>query len=224
MTTIPEVAGSPPQINTAEFCKLTIYNEYGNVANVSVYTFSSAYRVENIGGTDYLPMGGLLAVGTQPRDLRVTSADTSFSLAGVDGNNIYMVLDAKVKGSKLEISRGFYDDNYNLGNVYPRFTGIVTSYAIVENREALDDTYIINVNASSYKTILENRVAGRKTNKSSWQVFNATDGSMNNVYSVANQQFDFGMDASKKAATSSSAPMTHGRFGQPIDTSNIRIV
>lgn len=226
MEYIPEVANSPPSITNAEFVKLTIYNEYGNSANVTVHTFSSAYRAETISGTVYLPLGGLLAVGTQPRDLRVTAADTSISLSGVSGNNIPIVLGTKIKGSKIEILRGFYNNNYVLTNTYPRFTGIITSYAIIEDREGQDDNYVINVNASSYKTVLENRTAGRKTNKSSWQVFNSTDSSMNNVYSISDQQFDFGMDPKKKATTTSAAGFTGagGGFGLPpgFDPMNIR--
>ena len=209
MHNIPEVANSPPRINTAEFVKLTIYNEYGNSANVTVHTFSSAYKAETIDGTTYLPLGGLLAVGTQPRDLRVTSADTSIALSGISGNNIQIVLGTKIKGSKIEILRGFYNNNYALTNTYPRFTGIVTSYGIGEDLETgfngPTDNYTVTVNASSYKVVLENRIAGRKTNKSSWQVYNSNDSSMNNVYSIADQTFDFGADPKKKATTSSSA-------------------
>lgn len=207
MEYIPEVADSPPFINNAEFVKLTIYNEYGNSANVTVHTFSSAYRQETIDGVAYLPLAGLLAVGTQPRDLRVTSADTSISLSGVSGNNMSIVLGTKIKGSKIEILRGFYNNNFILTNVYPRFTGIVTSYAITEDLDNTDniDNFTITVNASSYKVVLENRIAGRKTNKSSWQVFDTTDSSMNNVYSIADQQFDFGMRAKTVPTTGSSA-------------------
>ena len=214
MEYIPEVANSPPSINTAEFVRLTIYNEYGNISNVTIHTFSSAYKAEVISGTTYLPLGGLLAVGTQPRDLRVTSADTSIALSGISGNNIAIVLGTKIKGSKIEILRGFYNNNYILTNTYPRFTGIVTSYGISEDLETQfngsTDNFVVTVNASSYKTVLENRIAGRKTNKSSWQVFNTADSSMNNVYSIADQTFDFGMDAKKKAASSSSST---GGFG-----------
>lgn len=207
MQNIPEVSNNVPFINNAEFIKLTIYNEYGNTANANVYTFSSAYKAETIDGVTYTPLGGLLAVGVQNRDLRVTSADTSISLSGIDGNNIYVVLATKVKGSEIEISRGFYNNNYVLTNVYPRFTGIVTSYNIAEELDVSSDSdnFTVTLNASSYKTVLENRVAGRKTNKTSWQEFNSNDSSMNNVYSIADQQFDFGKDPKIKATTGSAA-------------------
>ena len=164
---------------------------YAYVANI--YTFSSSYKPETIANVTYTPLGGLLSVGVQQRDIRVTSADTSISLSGVSGNNIQLVLDNTIKGSKVEIIRGFYDNNFVLTNVAPRFTGIVTSYNIAEDRQEKDDNYIVTVNCSSYKAVLENRVAGRKTNKQSWQAINSTDSSMNNVYSIADTPFDFGV-------------------------------
>lgn len=210
MENIPEVANNQPLVINAEFVKLTVFNEVGNTANVNVYTFSSSYKSETIGNTTYTPLGGLLQVGVQNRDLRVTSADTSLSLSGIDGNNIYVVLATKVKGSEIEIIRGFYDANYILQNTYPRFTGIVTSYNISEDRSEREDNFTVTINASSYKTVLENRVAGRKTNQQSWQVFNSTDTSMDRVYSIADQQFDFGKDPKTQATTGSAAGTESG--------------
>jgi hypothetical protein len=210
MENIPEVANNQPLVINAEFVKLTVYNEVGNTANVNVYTFSSSYKSETIGNVTYTPLGGLLQVGVQNRDLRVTSADTSLSLSGIDGNNIYIVLATKVKGSEVEITRGFYDANYILQNTYPRFTGIVTSYNISEDRQEREDNFTVTINASSYKTVLENRISGRKTNQQSWQVFNSTDTSMNRVYSIADQQFDFGKDPKSAPVTGSAAGTESG--------------
>lgn len=209
MENIPAVAGNKSLVINAEFVKLTIYNDVSNSANTTIYTFSSAYKPETIDGQIYTPLGGLLAVGVQQRDIRVTSADTSISLAGIPSDNIYAVLDTegKIRGSKLQIIRGFYDANYNLANYAPRFTGIITSYNISEDLNNTDnsDNFTVTINASSFKQILDNRVAGRKTNKQSWQYFNSTDSSMNNVYSISDQDFDFGKAPLKKASTSSAA-------------------
>jgi len=218
MQNIPEVINQPFNIN-AEFIKLTIYNDTSNLADKNVYTFSSSYKAETIGLQEYSPMGGLLAVGVQNRDLRVTSADTSISLSGIDGNNIYVVLDKKIKGSEIEIIRGFYDNNYVLQNTYTRFTGIVTSYNISEDREEKINNFTVTLNASSYKTVLENRIAGRKTNKTSWQVFNSTDSSMNNVTSIAGQNFDFGKKAVSKTDNPSGAAL-EGQIGQELPYNN----
>ena len=194
---IPEVQDTS-QINSAEFVKLTIYNDFSNTANTSTYTFSSAYKLEVIGGTTYLPLGGLLQVGAQNRDLRVTAGDTSISLSGVSGNNIAIVLGTKIRGSEVEVYRGFYNNNQILGNTYLRFTGIVTSYGITEDRAGQEDNFTVAISASSYKTVLQNRIAGRKTNEESWKFFNSTDTSMDRVYSIAGVDFDFGQEPKGK--------------------------
>lgn len=170
----------------------------GTANDVSVLTFSSSYKDETISGNVYYALGGLLAVGSQNRNLRVTSGDTTVSLSGIDGNNIFNVLATKIRGSEMQISRGFYNNNSVLGNVYNRFTGIITSYAISEDREGTEDNFTVSVAASSYKTVLENRIAGRKTNQESWQFFNSTDVSMNQVYSISGVAFDFGQDPKGK--------------------------
>jgi len=214
MDNIPAVANNKPLVNNAEFVKLTIYNEYGNTANANVYTFSSSYQEETIDGQTYSPLGGLLAVGVQQRDIRVTSADTTIALSGVSGNNIYVVLDNKIRGSKLEITRGFYDNNYNLTSNAHRFTGIVTNYQITEERQDQDDNYTVSLMASSFKSVLENRIAGRKTNSESWKEYNPTDTSMDRVPSLADRAFSFGQEPKQGATTQSQAKTDAGQVAQ----------
>jgi len=219
MDNIPAVANNKTNINSAEFIKLTIYNDVANTADTTIYTFSSAYKYETIGDTIYSPLGGLLAVGIQQRDIRVTSADTSISLSGIpsDGsNNMEIVLGTKIRGSKIEIIRGFYDENYDLSSIAQRFTGIVTSYNIGEERHDLIDNFTITLNASSYKSVLQNRVAGRKTNGESWKSFpvSANDTSMDNVYSLADQYFDFGAKPQQGASVQSTASATLAQGNQ----------
>ena len=218
MENIPAVANNKALVNNAEFVKLTIYNEYANTANNNVYTFSSSYKSENIGGTTYTPLGGLLGVGIQQRDIRVTSADTSISLSGVSGNNIFVVLANKIRGSEIELTRGFYDNNYVLSNTAQRFTGIVTSYNITEERQDNEDNFTITLNASSFKSVLENRIAGRKTNSESWKEFNPTDTSMDRVPSIADRQFDFGQTPKQGATTQSQAATDASQVAQDTNT------
>jgi hypothetical protein len=211
MEIIPAVEGNKAYVNNAEFIKLTIYNDYTDPGNVSIYTFSSAYQYETIDGQSYTPLGGLLATGVQQRDIRATSADTSVTLSGIDGNNISVVLANKIRGSELEIIRGFYGgdgnvaNNYNLTSTAHRFTGIVTSYNLTEDRQDDHDNFTVTLNASSFKNVLENRIAGRKTNKNSWQEFNSADTSMDNVYSISGYAFDFGKPVTAKVVNPSSA-------------------
>ncbi len=192
MQNIPQVSNNATQINSAEFVKITVFNDYANTANVSIFTLSSSYKDEVIDSTNYGALGGLLSIDSQNKNIRVTEGDTNITVSGIGGNNIGLVLDLKVRGSEIQILRGFYDDNDVLTNVYPRFTGIITSYGLEEDRIGNDDNFTITLSASSYKTILENRIAGRKTNKESWRFFNANDASMDNVYAISGVSFDFG--------------------------------
>jgi hypothetical protein len=218
MENIPAVANNKPLVNNAEFVKLTVYNEYGNTANNNVYTFSSSYQSETIDGVIYGPLGGLLAVGVQQRDIRVTSADTSISISGIDGNNMAVVLGTLIRGSKLEITRGFYDNNYVLTSNAHRFTGIVTNYNISEERQDQDDNFTITLNASSFKSVLENRIAGRKTNSESWKEYNPTDTSMDRVPSLADRAFSFGVEPRQGPTTQSQAATDASQVAQDTNT------
>lgn len=166
----------------------------GTAANVTVLTYSSSYKPETISGNVYNPLGGLLAVGTQNRNLRVTSGETVIALSGVSGNNIVDVLDSKIRGSEVEVLRGFYSNNMVLTNTYPRFRGIVTSYGLEEDRDMLEDNFIVSIGASSYKTVLENKITGRKTNTESWKFYSPNDVSMDQVYAISGVAFDFGQE------------------------------
>ena len=69
MNQVPAVNGVP-YVNNAEFVKLTL-----NLANGSqqTHTFSTSYKNETIDGVNYSPLGGLISVSTQQRDLSATS-------------------------------------------------------------------------------------------------------------------------------------------------------
>ena len=209
MNIIPQV-NNVPYVNNAEFVKLTIINPD---SSTTVHTFSSSYKSETIDGSVYTPLGGLLAVGTQQRDLRVTSSDTSISLSGLMSENIYIVLGTQIKGSTIEIWRGFYNDNYILVNTVRRYTGVITSYSIQEEISDETDNFTVSINCSAYKSILENRLAGRKTNSNSWKQYNPTDISMDKVQALDNTYFDFGKVVNSSggdSSTSLTATVTQG--------------
>jgi hypothetical protein len=201
MTTVIPAVDNKPYINNAEFVKMTVYNA-NNVP--TVYTFSSSYKSEVINGLTYSALGGLLSVGTHQRDIRVTSSDTSIMLSGIGSDNIYVVLANKLKGSLVEIYRGFYNQNYVLQSTVLRFNGVITSYSIVEDYNPIDstDAFSITVNCSSYKTILANRIAGRQTSPNHWNQYSTVpankDSVMINVPNLINAYFDFGMPVADK--------------------------
>jgi hypothetical protein len=189
MTTVINQVTNTNYINNAEFVRI--------VVDGTAYAFSSSYQTETFDGTPFVgtatAMGGLISVSGHQRDLQVTSYDTTITLVGVDKTRIGQVIDAGLKGSKIEIWRGFYDSNYLLdGSPVLRYTGIITSYDIVEDVSDHLDTFALNVHCSSYKRILENRIAGRYTNSASWKNFDSTDIAMDNVAALNNAKYNFG--------------------------------
>jgi hypothetical protein len=191
MTTINAVTGS--QINHAEFVKLTV----GNAA--TVYTFCNAAAPITVGGITFANLGALLSVGDVQRDIKATSDDMTIALTGIDPTNVGIILGNDIKGSLVEVWRGFFDSNNQIittptTQFFKRYQGIINSVSITEdfNSEARTRIATCSISCSSMRRILENRLSGVKTNKNNWQFIYAGDTSMNRVSEISNQYFDFG--------------------------------
>jgi hypothetical protein len=186
---------SSPNIRHAEFVKLSV----GNPSSPTVYTFCNAAAPITVGGNTFSNLGSLLFVGDVQRDVKSTSFDMSISLTGIDPNNVALILSSDIKGSIVEIWRGFLDSNNQIittptTQFFKRWTGIVNNVSISEdwNEQLRSRVATCTITCSSMRRILENRIAGVKTNKVSWQVFYPNDTSMNRVDAISNTYFDFG--------------------------------
>ena len=212
------VSGSGDTYTISNIINIATGTNVMAVYNTSTsYSFSNSYRTETITDQDnvsslavgsYTPLGALLSVSGHQRDLSATSYDTQITLVGIDPSKISLILEigldpttntyhSGLKGSKIQIWRGFYDDKYELIDTPQlRYTGIVTAYTISENREKQDDTFILSLKCSSFKTVLENRYAGRHTNGASWNNYNGTNylPDYNNAGVATNPLYDTGMD------------------------------
>ena len=191
MTTINAVTGS--QINHAEFVKLTV----GTAG--TVYTFCNAAAPITVGGNTFANLGALLNVGDVQRDIKATSDDMTIQLTGIDPSNIGIILGNQIKGSVVEVWRGFLDSNNQIitsptTQFFKRYQGIINSVSINEdfNSQLRTRVATCSIACSSMRRILENRISGVKTNQKSWQVFYPGDTSMNRVLEIANTYFDFG--------------------------------
>jgi hypothetical protein len=191
MTTINAVTGA--QINHAEFVKLTV----GTAA--TVYTFCNAAAPITVGGITFTNLGALLNVGDVQRDIKATSDDMTIQLTGIDPASIALILSSDIKGSLVEVWRGFFDSNNQIittptTQFFKRYQGIINSVSITEdfNSELRQRIATCSIACSSMRRILENRLSGVKTNQSNWQFLYANDTSMNRVSEISNQYFDFG--------------------------------
>jgi hypothetical protein len=211
MTTINAVTGS--QINHAEFVKLTV----GTAG--TVYTFCNAAAPITVGGNTFSNLGALLSVGDVQRDIKATSDDMTIALTGIASANISLILSNDIKGSLVEVWRGFFDSNNQIittptTQFFKRYQGIINSVSITEDFNAEMRTRIAtcSISCSSMRRILENRLSGIKTNQNSWQFLYPNDTSMNRVSEISNTFFDFGSPPKTQTQASETTTTQTGMF------------
>jgi hypothetical protein len=168
----------------------------------NVYYVSSAWKPVTYNSNSYTELGAFLNVGQFAEDIKTTNGDITITLSGIPSNADYMneVLTTKIKGGEVTVYRAFFDDDYDLtsGNVFQRFKGIITNFAIEETENILQGelTTTIGITCASINTILENKIAGQRTAPADRQKFYPGDGTFGRVPDLQNTQFDFGREYS----------------------------
>jgi len=198
-------------IRHAEFIRLTMPS--------NTYTFCNAAAPINVDGITFTNLGSLLQLSDIKRDIKANSSDLSISLTGVDGTNVAIVLGSDIKGSRIEVWRGFLDSNNQIitsptQQFFKRYQGIVSNYSITEdwNEQIRSRVATVGLSCASFRTILENRVGGVRTTPKIWQAFYPNDNSMNRVPSIAGSYFDFGGEPTSGSQAVTQAP-SQRRFG-----------
>lgn len=193
MTDISAV--NSPNIRHAEFVRMVV----GQAGSTTTYTFCNAAAPVTIDGITFTNLGALLGVGDVQRDIKATSDDMTISLTGIDPVWVSVILGTYIKGSMVEVWRGFLDSNNQIittptQQFFKRYQGIINNVSISENFDERARTRVAtcSVSCSSMRRILENRMSGVKTNQQSWQFFYPSDTSMSRVSTIANTYFDFG--------------------------------
>lgn len=214
MTTIYAVTGS--QINHAEFVRLTV----GNAS--TVYTFCNAGAPITVNGITFSNLGALLQVGDVQRDIKATSDDMTIQLTGIDPTSISLILSSDIKGSLVEVWRGFFDSNNQIittptQQFFKRYQGIINSVSITEdfNSQARTRVATCSIACASMRRVLENRLSGVKTNQSNWQFIYSGDTSMNRVLEIANTYFDFGAPPKTQTQASETTVTMDGGGSSP---------
>lgn len=180
-----------PHIKFAEFVRLTL-------PDVTL-TFCNAASPITVNGITFEGVGSLLDISEINRNIKSTSQDFKLSLTGIDPENISLILSKDIKGSVVEIWRGFLDANNQIittptQQFFKRYQGICNQIAISEeyNEQAKTRVATCVILSSSMRAVLDARVAGIKTNQKSWQYFFPNDTSMDRVAIIASTYFDFG--------------------------------
>jgi|TARA_R110000868_G_scaffold223203_2_gene475044 hypothetical protein len=210
MTTINAVTSD--SIRHAEFVKLSV----GEPVSAE-YLFCNAASPITVGTDTFNNLGSLLSVGDVQRDVKATSDDMTIQLTGIDPTNIALILSSDIKGSLIEVWRGFLDTNNQIITTptlqfFKRYQGIINNVSIAENWDTEKRIRVAtcNVSCSSMRRILENRIAGIRTNKNNWQFIYPTDESMNRPDEIANTYFDFGGTPKRDTQASSTVATGDG--------------
>jgi hypothetical protein len=182
---------SSNSIRFAEFIKLTTPS--------ATYTFCNAAAAITVNGTVFSGLGSLLNITNIDRQVKATSGDLGVSLTGIDSTNIALILSATIKGSKIEVWRGFLDSNNQIittptQQFFKRYQGLISTVAISEDFDTEKRIRVATcvLSCASFRTILQNRVGGIRTNPSIWKTFYPNDTSMDRVPIIAATYFDFG--------------------------------
>lgn len=160
-------------------------------------TFSDYHKDYTIGGTVYQGLGQLLSVSDTSNSLRAAPDEVTIAISGIPAGNVTAILDAKLKGSDLQIYRGFFNPTTGellsiSGNPAGKFQGVVANYDITDELDMGSDTGTITLTltVTSVVALLEDKVNGRRTNPKDF-----ADSSMNRVAAVAKSNYNFGAPA-----------------------------
>lgn len=161
----------------------------------TVVRLSDRMTSTTIDGESYVAAGNFLGITNTTSDISNPGSEITISLAGIPNTAITDVINARLKGSKVRIYRGFFDTTTDaLINMSGRFSGIILNYAIneeydVQNRTASNTITLI---CGTIVDILANTTKGRRTNPVDMKKFYSTDASMDRVPNLVGTEYDFG--------------------------------
>ena len=209
-TLIPEV-----EENNIKHC-LLIEMQIGT----TTYYISNSWKAITHNGNVYTQLGSFLSIGEFTEDIKTTNGDLSMVLTGIPAGQVRTVMENPVKGGVVKVSRAFFDDNYAVTTVYPRYNGIITNYNISESVALAqgDITNSVGISVASINTILENRVNGQRTTPEDRARLFPTDTTFARVPIINNTAFDFGKDFSYGGGYGGGGG--GGRNGNPFDFGN----
>jgi hypothetical protein len=179
-------------VQTNVFVKLVI-------PNYDTLYFSDYHKPYVVAGDNYDGLGSLLSFSSTDSSLRATPQSLSLSISGIPQANIDAILTTRIKGSQIILKRVFFNPVTGIelaitGNPAGKFRGIVSNFEISDDLDIGDDTgsYTLLLVCSSVVTLLQNKIAGRKTNPIDQKIFYPTDESMDRVPRIVNTNFNFG--------------------------------
>lgn len=170
-----------------------------DIPTLGVLKFSDYYKAYTINAESYTALGSIMSVSETISELKLSSSELNISLSGILTSNMDAVLDYNIKGAPVKVYRVFFDPTTGAalsisGNPATKFIGIINNYNLVEEFDDVskNSTVTINFACTSNIGIIQNRVAGRRTNPDDQKKLYPTDISMDRVPSLVDANFNFG--------------------------------
>ena len=166
-----------------------------DIPDYQMITFSDYHKNYTIGSITYQGLGNLLAITDNASSLRATPDDVSITISGIPTSNVTEILNNKIKGSVVNIRRGFFDPTTaKLLSVTPnpigKFQGIVSNFDITDDLESGSSTgsVTLTLTLTSVVELLTDKISGRRTNSRDF----SDDKSMDRVALLSKSNFNFG--------------------------------
>jgi hypothetical protein len=177
-------------IQTNLFIKLTI-------SSTNIETFSDYHREYTFGGDTYQGLGDLLNITDVNDNLRASADEISVSISGIPLDNINLILNNRIKGSRLEIFRGYFNPITGLpitevATPLAIFRGVVSNFEINDALEGSDGSVTLILTVSNYISLLGNKFTGRRTAPSDQDFLFPGDKSFDRVPALTKSNFNFG--------------------------------
>ena len=172
--------------------------------NGTTFYIANTYSPIVYNGNTYSAVGHFLGITDIQNDIRAANNSLTVSLSGIpsqggetEPNWVSAVLGSKIKGSRIEIRRVFFNaDTYGIlpGQVYLRFKGYVSNFSLADSIDSatLIGTTSVSLQCSNINAIIEKRLGGRRTNSEEQRRRYPTDTSMDRVRVISGKAFDFG--------------------------------
>ena len=185
-------------VRTNLFVSLAI-DEYRTTSTggytATVLRFTDADTTTVVNAETFIPLGKLLNITPITSEIRPSSDSITVALSGIPTNSVEEILYSKIKGSSIIIYRGFQNVSTDAEiEAQTYFNGMVTNFSIQEEYdvEGRSGSLQLLLECSNNFSILEQKIAGRKTNGSSEKSFFPNDVSMDRVPTITDTKFDFG--------------------------------
>lgn len=181
-------------IQTNLFVKLVI-------PGYSTLTFSDYHRSITIDSLAYTGLGQLLSITDTNSSLRASPQEVTIAISGIPSQNITDILNNKLVGSDVRITRGIFDVNTGAlisiaSNPIGKFVGVINNFDITDDLEqgASTGTITITMTCTSVVEQLENKITGRRTNPIDQKALYPTDECFDRVPALTKSNYNFGAD------------------------------